>query len=108
MVAENTNELRCDYLIIKQEIEDIEIFVELKGNNIEHAYKQIIASYNNYATQNDNIKHYAVIVASCIPKAHTILQNIKREFKKKKIEPLAISGILKVKYCSGKEIKKIN
>lgn len=108
VVTKNTSELRCDYLIIKQKIEDIEIFVELKGNDIKYAYKQIIASYNNYASKSENIKHYAVIVASYIPKTPTTLQKIKSEFKKKQIESLVISGILKVKYCGGKEIKKIN
>ena len=109
-VEQNTTNPKCDYIIIKQVAENIEIFVELKGKNIQDAYEQIIASHNRYANTNQNVKHYAAIVTSFItPKTRVKLATIKSELKKKRLKPLIKNKVLKVKYNSNADsIEKIN
>ena len=97
-VEQNTSNKKCYYLIIK-ETEDIEIFVELKGKNIQNAYEQIIQSYARYANQNANVKHYAIIVTSHIsPNERTTLQNIKARLSNQNITPFSKNEIVKTKY----------
>lgn len=55
----------CDYLITNNS-QHIQIFVELKGNKVEYAFKQILSSYQRYKTQNS--KAFAGIVSSSFPK----------------------------------------
>ena len=108
-VEQNTSNKKCDYLIIK-ETEDIEIFVELKGENIQNAYKQIIQSYARYANQNANVKHYAIIVTSHIsPNERTTLQNIKARLSNQNITPFSKNEIVKTKYNpTNNSIEKTN
>lgn len=88
VIPRGSKQTRCDYIVIKQGIEDIEIFVELKGKNMEHAKEQLIATYEKYATKANNIKHYPAIAFSHVkedkhrsPKTNTKLINIKAELK---------------------------
>lgn len=108
-VEQNTSNKKCDYLIIK-ETEDIEIFVELKGKNIQNAYEQIIQSYARYANQNANVKHYAIIVTSHIsPNERTTLQNIKARLSNQNITPFSKNEIVKTKYNpTNNSIEKTN
>lgn len=110
VVAKNTSELRCDYLIIKQEIEDIEIFVELKGNKITKATKQLIASYDKYANKQPNIKHYACIVSSRYPQEDTSMQKAKTKLMEKfRQKPYIKNEKLEVKYNQAKnKIQRAN
>lgn len=110
VVAENTNELRCDYLIIKQEIEDIEIFVELKGHKIAKAIKQLIASYDKYASRQPNIKHYPCIVSSRYPQEDTFIQKAKKELMEKfRQKPYIKNKKLEVEYNqANNEIQRAN
>lgn len=109
-VEQNTSNKKCDYLIIKEIAEDIEIFVELKGENIQNAYKQIIQSYARYANQNANVKHYAIIVTSHIsPNERTTLQNIKARLSNQNITPFSKNEIVKTKYNpTNNSIEKTN
>lgn len=109
-VEQNTSNKKCDYLIIKEIAEDIEIFVELKGKQIQDAYEQIIESYANYANQNINVKHYAIIVTSHIsPNERTTLQNIKTRLSNQNITLLSKNKIVKTKYNpTNNTIEKTN
>ena len=55
----------CDYLITNDS-QHIQIFVELKGNKVEYAFKQILSSYQKYKAQNS--KAFVGIVSSSSPK----------------------------------------
>lgn len=109
---ENSKVLKCDYLIIKQNIEDIEIFVELKGEDIRQGSEQLKATYKKYATKTDNIKHYPILVSSPIktPKARTIKDNIKVELSALFKNTLLIKeNVIKARYVStNNSIAKIN
>lgn len=108
----NSKVPKCDYLIIKQNIEDIEIFVELKGEDIQKGSEQLKATYKKYATKTDNIKHYPILVSSPIKttKARTIKDNIKVELSELFKNALLIKeNIIKTKYSStNNSIVKIN
>lgn len=110
VVAENTSELRCDYLIIKQKTEDIEIFVELKGNKITKAMEQLIASYDKYANKRPKTKHYACIVSSRYPQKDTSIQIAEAKLMKKfRQKPYIKNEKLEVKYNQAKnEIQRAN
>ena len=80
--GQNNERKKCDYLIIKS-TNDIQIFIELKGNKIATAYQQILASYDDVnRAKNLQVKYYAAIVSSKYPQQDTTIQNLKREAKK--------------------------
>ena len=116
-VEQNTQNSKCDYLVIKQGIEDIEIFIELKGKQIQDGAEQLIATYNQYATKTDSIKHYPVIVSSPIknkkkrtPKTKTTTHKIKAELAQVfKNVLITNENIVKTRYNPDKNtIEKIN
>ena len=109
-VEKNTPNKKCDYIVIKELAEDIEIFVELKGKKIQDAYEQIIQSHAKYANKSKGIKHYAMRVTSRIsPKERTTLQNIKAKLNNQKITPFIKNDIIKSQYNpSINTIEKIN
>lgn len=109
-VEKDTPNKKCDYLIIKELAEDIEIFIELKGKKIQDAYEQITQSYARYANTNKDIKHYAVIVTSSIsPNERTKLQNIKAKLNNQKITPFIKNDIIKAQYNpNNNSIEKTN
>ena len=61
-VEKNTKNKKCDFLIIKEDNEDIEIFIELKGKKVKYAFNQIIASCEKYTDNTKKPKLYAAIV----------------------------------------------
>ena len=101
---------KCDYMVIKNEVEDIEIFIELKGSRFTKAMEQLLASYERYATKNRNVKHYPAIVHSRHPKIDTSMQIIENKLVEKfKNNLLKHKEILKTRYDSNTiEIVKIN
>lgn len=104
-VEKDTTNKKCDYLVIKELAEDIEIFIELKGKKIQDAYDQITESYARYANQNANVKHYAIIVTSHIsPNERTKLQNVKLKLKKQNLEPYIKNNIIETRYNPNKNI----
>lgn len=109
-VEKDTPNKKCDFLVIKELAEDIEIFIELKGKKIQDAYEQITQSYARYANKSKGIKHYVVIVTSSIsPNEHTKLQNIKLKLKKQNLESFIKNNIIKARYnTSNNSIEKIN
>lgn len=86
---------RCDYLfeLIDNESKKIYqvIYLELKGNNIEKGYKQLIATIEVFVAEHQGIKKECHIVASRVPKAGAKVQDLKVELLKKKKAKLIVS-----------------
>ena len=98
-IERNTKNKRCDFLVIKKDTEDIEIFIELKGSDIKKAYEQIITSYKKYSDKSKNPKLYAAIVTSKYPSKDTSIQNKQNELAQIfKSSPFIKNNHLKVKY----------
>lgn len=96
----------CDYLITNNS-QHIQIFVELKGNKVEYAFKQILSSYQRYKTQNS--KAFAGIVSSSFPKKTSSFlvwqKSVNNCFRRVFIK----NKILETKYNPNtNEIEKIN
>ena len=109
-VEKNTTVKKCDFLIIKKDKEDIEIFIELKGKKIKDAFNQIIASYEKYSDKSKNPKLYAAIVTSRYPSKDTSIQNKQKELAKIfKSFLFAKNNDLEVKYnFENNAIEKVN
>ena len=71
----------CDFIICSEDKKTNVMFIELKGNDIKHACKQIISTYNDIDTPINNT--YCAIVHSSTPKAITTLPKIKMDLKRK-------------------------
>lgn len=109
-VEKNTKNKKCDFLIIKEDKEDIEIFIELKGKKIKDAFNQIKASYKKYSDMYRNPKLYAAIVTSQFPSKDTSIQNKQKELTEifKRV-PFIKNNSLEVKYNpEGNTIEKVN
>lgn len=75
-------QMRCDYIIVCEDLRNIAIWIELKGSDIARACNQIKASIEKYGT---NVKNkYAVIVFSSktSPKTNTHFQRFQKKFRK--------------------------
>ena len=102
---DNSNK-ECDYLITNSS-QHIQIFIELKGNKAEYAFKQILSSYEKYKTQDS--KAFAGIVSSSIPQKNSSFlvwqKRVNGYFKKVFIK----NKILETKYNPNtNDIEKIN
>ena len=82
---------RCDYLfeVIIPDIKDKEtknietaIYVELKGSDIEKAFKQIMATLGYLVDRHRHINKECFIVASRVPKASVKTQELAEKLKK--------------------------
>ena len=71
--------IRCDYLIILPD--EKEIYLELKGKDVEHAVQQIEASMKQLKSKLSSEKLCFVASTRC-PIASPQIQNIKKKFKK--------------------------
>ena len=81
---------RCDYLFLKEEEQQriIEIFVELKGKDVEKAVKQLEQSIEMFAQSN---KRYAfAVVTNVSTQFNTLIQKKTKEFKQKKHADLKV------------------
>lgn len=98
----NAQGKRCDFLVLSiKEKKAVEIFIELKGKHITDGKKQLIASFEKYATQNGTTKHYAVLITShhAMPRSRVSYKSdIKKLTKIFNTMPLIKAGILRVKY----------
>ena len=82
--------VRCDYLFLKEEEQQriIEIFVELKGKDVEKAVKQLEQSIEMFAQSN---KRYAFAVVTTVSTPfHTLIQKKPKEFKQQKHTDLTV------------------
>jgi len=87
---------RCDYLIVDSN--DTEYFIELKGNSILHACKQIEETIVKISNNKTRIK-FAFVVATVFPPAiNGSIQIMKSKFKNKYNSFL----IIKNKICTHK------
>ncbi|WP_302368603.1 hypothetical protein [Brachyspira aalborgi] len=109
-VEKNTTTKKCDFLVIKKDTENIEIFIELKGSDIKKAYEQIITSYKKYSDKSKNPKLYAAIVSSKCPSRDTSIQNKQKELAKIFKSFLFVkNNDLEVKYnFENNTIEKVN
>lgn len=85
----NNNSLRCDYIIVSEELKDIALWIELKGSNIAHALEQIEQSIKNFGKNITN-KYVAVVCSKSYPKFNTEKQKFS---KKHKLDGLFIKSI---------------
>lgn len=80
-VIKDNKTLRCDYAIIP--CDEIEIYVELKGNDIVHAVKQIESTIHLLSDNQKKIKKLCFVVSTRVPKQTTSIQKIQSQFKVK-------------------------
>lgn len=71
---------KCDYLFeIYDEVNIIlVIYVELKGKDIKKAYDQLVSTIIYCKDKHNRFKRECHVVASCVPKARTKLQALKK------------------------------
>ena len=94
-------EIKCDYLFYFCKTEEI-FLVELKGTDIEHALKQVIATFkkiNNYLKFSSK-KYTGFIVSSSVPKA------TEQRFRKAQENILKQEGLLIKKVHLKSVVKK--
>ncbi len=73
--------LRCDYALIP--CDDVEIYVELKGSDVQHAVKQLESTLKLISDDYRQTKKLCFIVSTRVPKQTTNIQKIQSNFKKK-------------------------
>ena len=76
----NDNSIRCDFLHIANEIE---FFIELKGQDLEHALEQIKATIIKLSSNPKASKKVSYIICTRSPMSSSKIQNFKLEFRKK-------------------------
>lgn len=75
----NDSTIRCDYMHIAKEIE---FYIELKGQNIEHAVEQIISTIKQLSLSVKKYKKRSYIICTRSPLSSTKIQSYKYYFKK--------------------------
>ncbi|QLI04834.1 hypothetical protein CINF_0287 [Candidatus Campylobacter infans] len=107
--GQNNERKKCDYLIIKS-TNDIQIFIELKGNKIATAYRQILASYDDVnRAKNLQVKSYAAIVCQRFPQKDTTIQNLHKKANKIFVEIFIKNKEIQTQYNStNNTIEKTN
>ncbi|RTL01995.1 MAG: hypothetical protein EKK57_03090 [Proteobacteria bacterium] len=85
MYPRGHHELCCDYAL---NFDDTTVFVELKGSDIAHAIKQVLATKQD-AKFSINTNKSAVIVTSKMPKDDSSLRQQKINLKKQNIKLMA-------------------
>lgn len=110
---EGSSNKKCDFLIMEEKKEKIWIYVELKGEDLKKAYKQILDTFNLYKEE-DKINYAAVVPSRVprIPKEQTIIQEIETKFRKQGFKKSFIKEkVLELEYSyenTENPIKKIN
>ncbi|MBD0852647.1 hypothetical protein [Maribacter arenosus] len=77
--CEITSGLRCDFMLLAQELE---YFIELKGQDIEHSIKQLIATINKLSSNPKNMEKSSFIICTRSPLSSASIQNLQVKFKK--------------------------
>lgn len=72
--------IRCDYLLLK---EDEEIFIELKGTDLNHALRQIVATMQRLSEDLPFYPKRAYIICTKTPLVSSEIQSISIKFRKK-------------------------
>ncbi len=74
-----TNGIRCDYLLIAK---DIEHFIELKGQDINHAIEQIISTIKTLSSNIAKNTKVSYVICTRSPLTSASIQNLQLKFKK--------------------------
>lgn len=80
-VISDNETLRCDYALIP--CDAVEIYVELKGSDIEQAVEQIKSTIKLLSENPQKIKKLCFVVSTRVPKQTTSIQQLQSQFKKK-------------------------
>ena len=83
-----TSGVRCDYLVRH---EKKEYFVELKGEDIKHAFEQLARSITLLGSDDCQLRK-SFIISSRSPLASAQIQNIRLKFKKKYSSDLIVKN----------------
>lgn len=71
--------IRCDFMLLA---EDLEYFIELKGQHIDHAIKQLIATINKLSINPKEIDKTSFVICTRSPINSASIQNYQVKFKK--------------------------
>jgi DNA polymerase III sliding clamp (beta) subunit (PCNA family) len=82
---------RCDYAIVP--CDEVEIYVELKGNDVYHAVKQIESTISLLSDNPKKINKLCFVISTRVPKQTTSIQQLQSQFKKKFNASLRIKNI---------------
>ena len=75
-----TSGIRCDHLMI---VDEVEYFIELKGQDIEHALEQIEETISDLSGDPKYSEKIAFIICTRSPLTSTSIQNHQVKFRKK-------------------------
>lgn len=76
----NNDSIRCDFMHLAK---GIEFYIELKGQDLEHALEQIKATISRLSTDIKKGKKISYIICTRSPMSSSEIQNHKLEFRKK-------------------------
>ncbi len=71
--------LKCDYALFNNEIE---CYIELKGQDIKHAFKQLIATMEKLSVQPQMAPKISFVICTRSPMAPAEIQNMQFKFKR--------------------------
>ena len=77
--CEITKGLRCDYMLLG---EGLEYFIELKGQDIKHAIKQLETTINKLSSDSKNMDKTSFVICTRSPISSASIQNLQVKFKK--------------------------
>jgi exopolysaccharide biosynthesis predicted pyruvyltransferase EpsI len=83
--------LRCDYALTTEEI-DVELYVELKGRDIKHAFKQLEATIQRISEDPRRQSKYCFVIASRCTLEGSDIRIMKAQMKKKYSAELVIKN----------------
>jgi len=83
--CEITNGIRCDFFMqkAKENERDIEYYIELKGQDLEHALEQLKRTISELSKDAKKQKKVSFIICTRSPLSSTKIQNFRVQFKKK-------------------------
>ncbi|WP_461641383.1 hypothetical protein [Labilibaculum euxinus] len=84
-----TSGLRCDYLVKHAKKE---YFVELKGEDIKHAFQQLARSISILGSDDCQLRK-CFVISSRSPLASAQIQNVRLQFKRKYSSDLIVKNI---------------
>jgi len=85
----NDNDLKCDYLHLAK---NIEMYIELKGQDLLHAMKQIERTMKLLSTNYQKKSKISYIICTRSPLTSTEIQNYDRQFRLKFNSKLVIKS----------------
>jgi len=77
--CEITEGLRCDFMYL---IKDLELFIELKGQDLEHAIDQLKTTINKLSQNPKTKKKKSFIICTRSPLSSASIQNLQVKFRK--------------------------